>query len=339
MIQYPKTLSELFINYVKNKPYYSVTTSNLKLIEEGALDFLTDNCGVLYSKITDDYNLNVQIVNVMAQTFISHFWNNRIGYDSSDSFFIKLSAFFNENLPIWAQYFRELIINNGGMYTEAGSVTVTNNGNLHYEGNSDTNTDTKSNSNTNTNTKATTNSTNDGTSTTSTDTKSNGNTTNNSNNTEQFTDAGSLHVDTTTPQNTIDLKPDYIKSGEYYKAYDYQYADNVNVDFSNQKITNTGGNITDNTSSSHTDSSTTTHNEGNVTTNSTTDSTTNGSTNSQSNAKDNHTQQTSDNSQTVTKLRHETLSRVANALSRVTNGAYLSLFYKAKKSQLFLLVY
>ena len=60
-----------------------------KIIKITALAWLTDNCGKVYQEVTKDENLNADLIDIFAQTFVRHFWSMPIGYDSPVTLFVR----------------------------------------------------------------------------------------------------------------------------------------------------------------------------------------------------------------------------------------------------------
>lgn len=270
-----------------------------KIIKISALAWLTENCGKLYQEITKDENLNADLIDIFAQTFVRHFWNTEIGYDSPLDFFVHLRGFLDENLPVWAQFYKEAIIKKGLYQTSTGSVTVEDNGTLHFEGN------TTSDNASNTTGKTTTDGSN------STQTKTNGTTSNEQN-------SNSLTAEADTPQDQINLRVD---QGNATGSYDFNYA---------SKVT---GSLNHSTSNGTNDTSTTVTGTDNSTGTNTNDQT------SHSLNQDSHDQQTGNFNKQILRQRQMALGELAESISKLHNGIYQNLFRKAKQAGLFLLVY
>lgn len=357
--------SDLFIDYVQKKEYYNNSQSLLVMIREGAYDFLTDNCGPLYNKITSDFNLNESLMNIFAQTFVKHFWNNRIGYDNADSFYIKLSAFFEENLPLWAQFFNEAIINSGAMLDSINSSNTTSDSSgdseSHTTGNNSNDTNTNSSTDTTVNGGSTTESTNDSTINGDTTT-----TTSNKTNNASVSASGLADSKTTTPQTPIPLpigsfstslnpkNPDNENLGDtddfgnsvdpvfppsnLSEDYD-NYADEVNFNASRNKdigYSNSNNEVkgTNKSTTNGSNKTTVTNNSTNNVSGNTTSKIT-GKNNTDTYGNNSNTNKTSNYS----KARNSNVASLAQSLNRLANGAYSGLFRKCKRAGLFLGIY
>lgn len=356
----PSLLSEIYLSwYNQNKgSLIDAGQSTLEKIRVGALDFLTENAGKLFQEITDDSSLNAEIVNVFAQTFIKHFWLSRIGYANTDDFFIKLSAFLQEKLPVWAGFYKQLVVDQKGLVTSYGTIKIVGNNNLHFvsAGTVQSNSDAKSqeNGNTNTSSTSTTNSTTQGKSgstVTGTIDRTNTNANNSSSTTANTSSSnGRLTLDADTPQDQVKLDQKG-SSGDPYNdltgVYDFKYTSGVHGEFGEEKGTQE--------STSQNSGSTTEHEESSNQTNTNTSSTTTGTekadssttsdrasnTNTSSNSSNNteNTQASINDSKTAYDQRTGSLASLAMELSKITNGAYLEMFKDAKKAGLFLAVY
>lgn len=321
--------------------------STLDKIKIGSLDFITQNCGKIYQNITDNSSLNADIANEFCVTFVKHFWLNRIGYYTTDDFFIKLSAFLAEKLPVWADFYRELVIERNGLVTSFGTISVNTSGNLHYTQNNTNNSssDSKaaSSSDSQSNTNGTQSTTSDTHTTDSKEVTNNTNTT--TNNSTQTNNNAELNLTSDTPQDNVNISQ-IGESDDPINDLDnvYNFANstsNVNAKFNKSKVVTQGntkqsGGSTESGNSDTTANSKTTS-DSTTKSNSTTNTTNNTTTNTNSNAE--HMQASTDNTQTITKQRNANLASLARELSSLTNGAYLELFKQAKKAGLFLAVY
>lgn len=294
-------VTNFFVVYKNDLPGATNVNANQEneVIKLSALAWLTENCGKVYQEITSNENLNADLIDIFAQTFVRHFWNTEIGYDSPLDFFVHLRGFLDENLPVWAQFYKEAIIKKGLYQTSTGSVTVEDNGTLHFEGNS-----------TSDNTSNTAGKTsNDGKN--STQTKTDG-----TNSSDQ--DSNSLTAEADTPQDQINLKVDQDKADG---SYDFTYASKVTGGLNHSK---TSGTNSATTTVTGTDSSTAT---------STSDQ------KGHSLTQDAHDQQTGSFNKQILRQRQIALGELAESISKLHNGIYQNLFRKAKQAGLFLLVY
>ena len=270
-----------------------------KVIQITALAWLTDNCGKVYQEITKDENLNADLIDIFAQTFVRHFWSMPIGYNSPVTFFVHLRAFLDENLPVWAQFYKEAIVKHGLYTTTAGTVTVEDNGTVHFEGTNTTDSTStstgKSSSNETNNTKNTT-----------------------TNNTTQNSNGQTLSADADSPQDQLDLS---INQDSASGGYDFKYASKVSASL-NKNSTNTNGNSTSTNSGTI---STTGNNSSDQT--------------GHSLGQNSHDQQTGNFNKQSLKQRTQALSELALSVSRLADGIYLNIFTKMKRYGLFLLTY
>lgn len=270
-----------------------------KIIKITALAWLTDNCGKLYQEVTKDENLNADLIDIFAQTFVRHFWSMPIGYDSPVTFFVHLRAFLDENLPAWAEFYKEAIIKHGLYTTTAGTVTVEDNGTVHFEG-------TNSTDSTATNTgKSSSDETNSTKSTTT-------------NNTAQNSTGQTLSADADSPQDQLNLS---VNQNNASGGYDFKYASKVSASLNKNNTTTNG---TANTT-----------NSGTISTigNNSSDQT------GHSLGQNSHDQQTGNFNQQKLKQRNQALSELALSVSRLADGIYLNIFSKMKHFGLFLLTY
>lgn len=307
----------------------------IKLI---ALSFMTYHEGKLYQDITDDSNLNAEIINIFCQTFIRNFWNNQIGYDSEQAFYVKLRAFLDEQLPIWAQFYKQAILDKSAFFTSAGRITVNNNGLLHINGTNSQNVQNSGNVTTTNDLKSTSNSaqTHGGSdSTTHTyDTQQ----TEKADNSES---SGSFTADADRPQGQLNADnlqgTDAENPGDPLKAYDFNYASNAEGTRSlnkqkNQTTSTQTGTQTDETAyNSHVNTNNTGTQTGTVNTENNTSQDLKG--------QRSQDQQNSNASITNTFMRTESIGAIAKQLNSLVNGIYLDIFRKAKKAGLFLLMY
>lgn len=340
-----KLYKEYFKQHLMTSPGYRLAFSEethqldwIKAIKAGAYDFITDHAGPVIAEITNDANLNSELTDLFAQTFIKHFWNYRIGYKRAEDFYINLSSFLNEQLPLWSEFFNEAVVKGGGFYTNTGQVFVTDDGQLKYES---TNTTTSEGNTTQT-----------GKNLTDTNEQGNSNSSNQSKGTSSVDDTqgtqgenhetskqNALNLEATTPQDRINYDQEKLTSGDYEGVYDFTYADKVassHQQGSNDTTTNTTtnghqeGTTTDTTTGSTTSTNhntTTTTNDGKTTTN------------NSENATGSHQQTDNRTQSTTTQSRNADVFQIAEGLNHFANGAYLNLFKNAKAAGLFLLTY
>lgn len=309
-----------------------------KLIKLIALSFMTYHEGTLYQDITDDSNLNVEIINNFCQTLIRHFWNNQIGYDDEQKFYVKLRAFLDEQLPIWAQFYKQAILDKSAFFTSTGRISVNNNGLLHIDGTNSQNVQNRGNVTTTNDLKSTSN---------NTQTHGGSDSTTHTYDTQQKENAnnssseGSFTADADRPQDQLNSKnlqgTDAENPTDPLKAYDFQYASSAEGTRSlnkqkNQATSTQTGTQTDETNySSNVNTNSTSTNTGTVTTEN--------STSQDLKGQHSQDQQNTNASETNTYMRNENIGAIAKQLNSLTNGIYLDIFRKAKKEGLFLLMY
>lgn len=270
-----------------------------KIIRITALAWLTDNCGKVYQEVTKDENLNADLIDIFAQTFVRHFWSMPIGYDSPVTFFVHLRGFLDENLPVWAEFYKEAIIKHGLYTTTAGTVTVEDNGTVHFEGTNSTD------STATTTGKSSTDETNNAKNTTT-------------NNSTQNSNSQTLSADADSPQDQLNLS---INQDSASGGYDFKYASKVSASL-NKSNTNTNGNST--TTNTGTNSTTGSHSSDQT---------------GHSLGQNSHDQQTGNFNKQKLKQRNQALSELALSVSRLADGIYLNIFTKMKHYGLFLLTY
>ena len=364
MKQIPK-ISELvdeFWDKQKDNFSYSATTENDK-ITECALDFMTFNCGRLWQDVTDDSSLNNELINLFAQDFIRQFWNNRIAFDNSDIFYIKLRSFLDQWLPVWGQFYKEAILDKAAFITNLGQVTTNQNGLLHVEGlNSGT---TSSKGGTTSTTSGTNSATTDGRN--AQDTTTNGTTTTSVNgkttttgtdtttkNDSTSTDTQSMNIIADTPQDQINAT-NFTKTDENgvgakpLGAYKFNYASSVTGKHDAVTTKTTGTDAVEHNTTVADNSTTTGKSDTTTNVNGTNHSETTGKNDSTSTTQNNNAITNSSNNKsdqsnssvgnTTTKSRNLPISQIAKEFSDLANGAYLRVFMQAKKAGLFLGVY
>lgn len=309
-----------------------------ELIKLIALSFMTYHEGKLYQDITDDSNLNTEIINHFCQTFIRHFWNNQIGYDDENKFYVKLRAFLDEQLPIWGQFYKQAVLDKSAFFTSTGLITTTNNGLLHIDGTHSQNVQNSGNVTTTNDLKSSSNTTQQHTGNDSTthtyDTQQ-------SEKAKNSSSEGSFTADADRPQDQLNSESlqgtDAENPTDPLKAYDFQYASSaegtrsLNKQNNQSTQTQTGTQTDDTTYNSNVNTNTTGTQTGNVSTENNTQQALKGQ-NSQE-------QQNSNASVTNTYMRNENIGAIAKQLNSLVNGIYLDIFRKAKKAGLFLLIY
>lgn len=377
--QIPKIKELLDDFYDKNaglRAGYVAGATEEQKVELASLDFLTSSLGKLWQDITDDANLNAEIINIFSQDFIRQFWNNRIGYSDTMSFYIKLRGFLDQWLPVWGQFYKEAVLDKTAFITNIGTISTNNAGLIHVEGkNSGTTTSkgkngsiTKGNSNSiktgftegsNVSSASdTTDSTNSSDNTNVTSQVSNGkDTTDKKDNTT--TDAQNMQMTSDTPQDSINAGG-FSQSGKDAKplsAYDFNYASSANGQHTlTSADTNDNDTVTHNTNTNSADvgvvngknhqKGTTTN--ANITNDANASATTDKNfssvlgdtslTGTNSNKQSNDTSSQNANV-TNSKTRGLPLTQIAREFNEVANGAYLQIFAAAKKDGLFLGVY
>lgn len=299
-------------------------TIDQNAIDKCALSFLTDNIGDLKLNITDDDNLNRDITDMFAQTFIRDFWNVPIGYEDEMSFWFRFKAFLDENLPVWAQFYKKAIIDKELMYTNISSVSVDNNGVLHVESGSKNSARGNTNSENNNSVDGTSGVINGSKNTSTVKTDS-------SNNVDENGNHQQLDANANTPQNQ--LRGNVGELGTFddpLSGYSFDYASNVNgTNSKDKKGTKQTGNVTE----THDDN-------GNVTISNTNNQNTtdkNSTSNKNVNSLSSTSDQTNGNSvRQDSSARNDSLFNIAREISNLNNGAYSGLFNKMKYDGLFL---
>lgn len=368
-------LNDFYNKNVGTRAGYSAGATDEEEIEQASLDFLTVNCGKLWQNITDDSNLNAEIINIFAQDFIRQFWTNRIGYDNPMAFYIKLRGFMDQWLPVWGQFYKEAVLDKNAFITSIGTVGVNATGLIHVEGKSSGGTTSEGTNDSSTKgetsgaTTAITSSTSDtkgsnakddtSSSNTSVDTSqiTNGTDTTTKNDTTT-TDTQNMQVTSDTPQDRIST--DFSKGGkgtEPLSAYNFNYASSAEGQHTLASADTTGKDtVVHSTKVEGQDLTSVTgenHEKGTInsttTTNGKNDSSTNGYNYSITNGKTslkvkNHNKQNNDTTSqsanvTKSKSRGLPLTQIAREFDEMANGAYLRIFIEAKKAGLFLGVY
>lgn len=335
-----KLFKEFYQQNIGRRPGYQshYNGSWISALQFGAYDFISFYCGKLNVSITGNENLDADMLNIFAQTFVKHFWNTRIGFKRPEDFYVQLSAFLNENLPLWAQFFNEAIYKRGAFITNAGKVFVDASGTLKFEQNSQ---------NTGSNTSATKGSDNTSGHTTSNgetnttandESKSNTTGTTSTNSTQKQLNQA-LDVKTTTPQTAVNYNGDEVAKGNITGIYDFSYADEIDGNFANNNTTNNETSQSDSTTTGTDKQTSNTTNNDETTTTQAGSSTSETVVNNNATQTSSHNQDTQNTSSTSTQARNADVFTLAQGLNGLANGAYLDLFQKAKEQGLFLLTY
>ena len=368
-------LNDFYNKNVGTRAGYSAGATDEEEIEQASLDFLTVNCGKLWQNITDDSNLNAEIINIFAQDFIRQFWNNRIGYDNPMAFYIKLRGFMDQWLPVWGQFYKEAVLDKNAFITSIGSVDVNATGLIHVEGKSSGGTTSEGTNDSSTKGEtsgATTAITSSNSDTKGSNTKDDTSSSNTSVDTSQITngtdtttkndstttDTQNMEVTSDTPQDRIST--DFSKGGkgtEPLSAYNFNYAssaeghhtlassDTTGKDTVVHSTKVEGQDYTSVTGENHEkgtiNTTTTTNGKNDSSTNGYNYSTTNGKTTLKVTNKNKQNNDTTSQSANVTnsKSRGLPLTQIAREFDEMANGAYLRIFIEAKKAGLFLGVY
>lgn len=369
-------LDDFYSQNIGVRAGYTADASEEEKIEKASLDFLTFNLGKVWQDITDDSNLNVEIVNLFAQDFIRQFWNNQIAYGDTMSFYVKLRGFMDQWLPIWGQFYKEAVLDKAAFITSLGSVSTNNNGLIHVEGtNSGTTTSKGKNGSvtkgdSNSITTGFTNSANVSSNNDTTDGKNSSETVNVSSQNDTGKDTTEKLDNTTTDTQNMDITSDTpqdaINSGGFSQAgkdakplsaYNFNYASSVNGQHTlTSADTNAHDTVTHDTNQVSADVSDVigeTHQVGN-TSGATVANGANASATTGKNFNSvfgdtslkgkNSSKQNSDTSNTSagttnTRMRGLPLTQIAREFDEMANGAYLRIFAEAKKAGLFLGVY
>lgn len=328
---------------------------------------------------SDDSDLNRSISNQLAQTFVRHFWQYEIGFETPDVFAIQLRAFFDEYMPIFIKWYQQFAIQNQSYLTAVTNLTRNVDGTIHMTGtgkadgslNDKTTTDgtTNQNGTAKTTGKTTDNETGSqtGTMNQSGKTTTTGKTTDNETgsqtgttktNGEQSSQDKSLSGTADTPQDQLNTD---FGAGDPTSGYKFDYASQVvgsnttNNTTSSQTQTNTsdtqatknGTSESDMTSSQTQKTSSDTQATRNGTSESDTITTDAGASHSEtdrtqttSNATQNTNDQTSNNKEgTQTQDRTQTIMDLTNQLLNYVDGLYLDMFERMLNYGLFMQVF
>lgn len=320
--------TKFFEDAKKNKTIAGLDASQTvdqNAIEKCSLEFVVKGCGKLDVEIVDDPNLNAELLDTFAQTFVRHFWNDSIGYDNEMSFWFRLRSFFDENLPLWAQYFREAVLNNKALITSVNITKGNNTDVLHVEGKTDTLGTNQA----------------DNTGQSVSDTKYSSNTngreqdTDNIETTEHKTDRNTsrkFNVDADTPQDQVNIE-NIDDTSDPMLAYNFKYAS----DASGEHELNYDEEDTKSNTNETKDNSTNEQTTGDSKTTGSSNASTKGRNRTNSNNTSDQTK-SSNNNQTD-ESRNINLFELARQMNEMANGAYMNLFKRMKRYGLFLGVY
>lgn len=105
----PYTNREVVLEYANME----IHDSN-DLIDHNARSFFDKHVKFNYKnlKITDNNELNDAIYTQFCQAFFRQFWNNEIGQENPLNFLVLLRNFCEKHLPIWAQGYKQLFVDN-----------------------------------------------------------------------------------------------------------------------------------------------------------------------------------------------------------------------------------
>lgn len=329
----PSKMSNMFINYFK----YVKLEQNIPGIPKGmplnqtaidkcALSFLTTNCGELNYQVTQDTNLNNDILDMFARTFVRHFWNSRIAYEDEFTFWLKLRAFLDENMPMWEQFYREAVVNNKALFDNVASISIDNQGLLNVNTNNENNGSINSKSNTKDSeeTNGKTVNSNNGVLT---------NVTNSKGNTNSKGHDRELNANADTPQDQLGSGIGNNGNEDPLRDYDFNYASDVNG--------KNGYNDNNTDTTNHSEETSNNNGKANVINNENTSGSSDSTNNTTSKSTDNgETHQ--ENSSTVrqnNESRNQSLFTIAEQMNELANGAYANLFLKMKQEELFLGTY
>lgn len=326
-------IKDLFINYFK---YVQLNESipgipkgmplNQTAIDKCALSFLTTNCGTLDYKITDDSNLNNDILDMFARTFVRHFWNNRIAYNDNFVFWTKLRSFLDENMPMWIQFYKEAVIDNKALIDNVANISINNNGYINVDTDNESKGNTYSQSNTKTNDKTVGNTINSNNGIVTNITDSNGNTNSKGHNRQ-------LNANADTPQDQLGSGIGNNGNEDPLRDYDFNYASSINGD--------NGYNDNNATTNNHSEETSNNNGKANVINNANANGTSDSKDNTNVKSND-HGKSHQENNATVrqnNESRNQSLFAIAEQMNELANGAYANLFLKMKQEDLFLGTY
>ena len=80
------------------------------VIENYGPDFIRAHIPYICDKITDQADLNKEIIDELLRAFIRHFYSYEIGQENPMHWWVVLDSFFQEWLPIWCQEYEKLMI-------------------------------------------------------------------------------------------------------------------------------------------------------------------------------------------------------------------------------------
>ena len=329
----PSKISDMFINYFKYVQLEQTIPGipkgmplNQTAIDKCALSFLTTNCGELNYQVTDDTNLNNDIMDMFARTFVRHFWNNRIGYEDEFTFWVKLRAFLDENMPMWEQFYKEAVVDNRALIDNVAKISVDNYGLLTLESSNESNgiANNITNANNTETTNGNTTNSNNGVTTNVVD--SNGNTNSKGHNKQ-------LNANADTPQDQLGSGIGNNGNDDPLRDYDFNYASGVNGE--------NGYSDNDANTTNHSKETSSNNGKGSIINNANNSGKSESESNSsnKTNASGSSSQENSSTVRQNNESRNESLFNLAEQMNNLANGAYADLFVKMKQDELFLLTY
>lgn len=316
---------------------------------------------------SDDSQLNRSISNQLAQTFVRHFWQYEIGFETPDVFAIQLRAFFDSYMPIFIKWYQQYAVQNQAYLTSVTNLTRNVDGTIHMTGSGKadgslkdtTTTDGTTNQNGTAKTTGKTSETQTGsqTGTTKTTGKTTDTETGNQTGTTKTTSAQnsqdkSLSGTADTPQDQLNTD---FGASDPVAGYNFDYASQVVGSNTTNKTTGdeTQTSSTDTTASktgtSDTTQTTSTDTQANRSGTSETDTTTTDAgashsetdrTQTTSNATENTNDQKSNNKEGAqTQDRTQTIMDLTNQLLNYVDGLYLDMFSRMLEYGLFMQVF
>lgn len=300
-------------------------------ITDYSYPWLIHEIETLKEDYSDDSQLNRSISNQLAQTFVRHFWQYEIGFETPDVFAIQLRAFFDSYMPTFIKWYQQYVIQNQAYLTSVTSLTRNVDGTIHMTGTgkADGNLTDKTTTDGTTNQNGTAKTTGK-----TTDTETGSQTGNTKTNGEQNSQDKSLSGTADTPQDQLATN---FGASDPVAGYTFDYASQV-----------VGSNTTNKTSSNETQTtssdSTATRNGTSETDTTTTDA---GASHNEtaraqttSNTSENTNDQTSNNKEaTGTQDRTQTIMDLTNQLLNYVDGLYLDMFDRMLSYGLFMQVF
>lgn len=300
-------------------------------ITDYSYPWLIHEIETLKEDYSDDNDLNRSISNQLAQTFVRHFWQYEIGFETPDVFAIQLRAFFDSYMPIFIKWYQQYAINNQPYLTSVTNLTRNVDGTIHMTGtgkadgslNDKTVTDGTTNQN---GTAKTTGKT------TETETGSQNGTT--KTNGEQSSQDKSLSGTADTPQNQLNTD---FGASDPVSGYTFDYASQVVGSNTTNKTTS---NETQTTSSDTSANRNGTSESDTITTDAGASHSETDKTQTTSNNTENTNDQTSNNKEaTGTQDRTQTIMDLTNQLLNYVDGLYLDMFNRMLEYGLFMQVF